>query len=44
MSQMAKERFAGIASKNRDLNVEENLRRFDEMFHATEFVSILVIG
>lgn len=36
---MRDQRMNGIASKNRDLPVEENLRRFEEMKNATEFVS-----
>ncbi len=36
--QMRKERMDGIASKNRDLSVEDNLRLFDEMKRATETV------
>ncbi|KAF9969465.1 hypothetical protein BGZ73_008180 [Actinomortierella ambigua] len=35
--QMRAERMDGIASKCRDLSVEENLRRFEEMKNATEF-------
>ncbi|KAF7724901.1 hypothetical protein EC973_000560 [Apophysomyces ossiformis] len=34
---MRKERMAGEPSKCRDLSVEENLRRFEEMKNATEF-------
>jgi len=34
--QMRKERMDGIASKCRNLSVEENLKRFDEMLKATE--------
>jgi glutamyl-tRNA synthetase len=37
---MREQRMDGIASKNRDLSVEENLRRFEEMKNATELVSI----
>jgi glutamyl-tRNA synthetase len=36
---MREQRMDGIASKNRDLSVEENLKRFEEMKNATEFVS-----
>ncbi len=36
--QMRKERMDGIASQNRDLSVEDNLRLFDEMKRATEIV------
>lgn len=36
---MRDERMKGIPSKCRDLSVEENLRRFEEMKNATEFVS-----
>jgi glutamyl-tRNA synthetase len=36
---MRDQRMNGIASKNRDLPIEENLRRFEEMKNATEFVS-----
>jgi glutamyl-tRNA synthetase len=36
---MRDQRMNGIASKSRDLPVEENLRRFEEMKNATEFVS-----
>jgi len=36
--QMRQERMDGIASKNRDLSVEENLKRFEEMKKGTEFV------
>ncbi|KAG0269729.1 hypothetical protein DFQ27_002398 [Actinomortierella ambigua] len=35
--QMRAERMDGIASKCRNLSVEENLRRFEEMKNATEF-------
>ncbi|KAG9327404.1 hypothetical protein KVV02_005980 [Mortierella alpina] len=35
--QMRSERMDGIASQCRDLSVEENLRRFEEMKNATEF-------
>ncbi|KAF9281767.1 hypothetical protein BGZ68_006438 [Mortierella alpina] len=35
--QMRAERMDGIASQCRDLSVEENLRRFEEMKNATEF-------
>ncbi|KAG2176818.1 hypothetical protein INT44_007482 [Umbelopsis vinacea] len=34
---MRDQRMNGIASKNRDLPIEENLRRFEEMKNATEF-------
>ncbi|KAG2222556.1 hypothetical protein INT45_002687 [Circinella minor] len=34
---MRDERMKGIPSKSRDLSVEENLRRFEEMKNATEF-------
>ncbi|KAF9353560.1 hypothetical protein BGX34_011488 [Mortierella sp. NVP85] len=34
---MRAQRMDGIASKSRDLSVEENLRRFEEMKNATEF-------
>ncbi|CAG8499776.1 2024_t:CDS:10 [Diversispora eburnea] len=34
---MRKQRMDGIASKCRDLSIEENLQRFDEMFKGTEF-------
>ncbi|KAG0171116.1 hypothetical protein DFQ28_001573 [Apophysomyces sp. BC1034] len=34
---MRKERMAGQPSKCRDLSIEENLRRFEEMKNATEF-------
>jgi glutamyl-tRNA synthetase len=38
---MRKQRMDGIPSKNRDLSVEENLRRFkEEMTKGTEFVSL----
>jgi glutamyl-tRNA synthetase len=36
---MREQRMEGIASKSRDLSVEENLKRFEEMKNATEFVS-----
>lgn len=36
---MREERMKGIPSKSRDLPVEENLRRFEEMTKGTEFVS-----
>ena len=36
---MRKERMDGIASKNRNLSVEENLRLFNEMKNVTEIVS-----
>ncbi|KAI0243480.1 glutamate--tRNA ligase, partial [Massospora cicadina] len=35
--QATDERMKGIASKNRDLGVEENLKRFQEMKEGTEF-------
>lgn len=35
--QMRAERMDGIASQCRDLSVEENLRRFEEMKNGTEF-------
>ncbi|KAG0254571.1 hypothetical protein BG011_005647 [Mortierella polycephala] len=35
--QMRAERMDGIASQCRDLSIEENLRRFEEMKNATEF-------
>ncbi|RUP46588.1 tRNA synthetases class I, catalytic domain-containing protein, partial [Jimgerdemannia flammicorona] len=35
---MRAQRMDGVASKNRDLSVEENLRRFEEMRLGTEFV------
>jgi len=34
---MREQRMEGIASKSRDLSVEENLKRFEEMKNATEF-------
>ncbi|KAI9292052.1 glutamyl-tRNA synthetase [Neoconidiobolus thromboides FSU 785] len=34
---MRDERMKGIASKNRDLSIEENLKRFQEMTEGTEF-------
>ncbi|TPX63115.1 glutamate---tRNA ligase [Spizellomyces sp. 'palustris'] len=34
---MRAERFEGKESKNRDVSIEENLRRFDEMKNGTEF-------
>ncbi|RIB24632.1 tRNA synthetases class I, catalytic domain-containing protein [Gigaspora rosea] len=34
---MRAERMDGIESKNRNLSVEENLRRFQEMYEGTEF-------
>ncbi|KAF9438245.1 hypothetical protein BGZ76_009076 [Entomortierella beljakovae] len=37
LEQMRAGRMDGIASKNRDLSVEENLRQFDEMKNGTEF-------
>ncbi|KAG0226909.1 hypothetical protein BGW41_004017 [Actinomortierella wolfii] len=37
LEQMRAQRMDGIASKCRDLPVEENLRRFEEMKNATEF-------
>lgn len=36
---MREQRLKGIPSKCRDLPVEENLRRFEEMKNGTEFVS-----
>lgn len=41
---MREQRMDGIASKNRDLSVEENLKRFEEMKNATEFVSRSIFG
>jgi glutamyl-tRNA synthetase len=41
--QMRKERMDGIASKNRNLSVEENLRLFEEMKKATEVVRISML-
>ena len=35
--EMRKERMDGLASKCRDLSVEENLKRFEGMCKATEF-------
>jgi len=37
--QMRKERMDGIASKNRNLSVEDNLRLFGEMKKVSEIVS-----
>ncbi|RHZ87485.1 hypothetical protein Glove_34g125 [Diversispora epigaea] len=34
---MREQRMDGIASKCRDLSIEENLQRFDDMFKGTEF-------
>jgi glutamyl-tRNA synthetase len=44
LEEMRHERMEGLASKNRDLSVEENLHRFDEMKNATEFVCNLPIA
>jgi len=38
---MRTERMDGIDSKNRNLSVEENLKRFKEMTEGTTFVSHL---
>ena len=32
----------GISSKNRDLSVEDNLKRFKEMAEGTKFVSYII--
>lgn len=39
---MRDERMKGIASKNRELSIEENLKRFEEMKQGTEFVSFYI--
>lgn len=38
---MRAQRMDGVPSRNRDLSVEENLKRFKEMELATDFVSYM---
>ena len=41
---MRAQRFDGIQSKNRNLSVEENLKRFQQMKEGTEYVQLFDIG